>query len=54
MASIHLAENDPSLRTLLSKALGKAGHMVTSREGAVEAIAALKPGNYDLLVAEFY
>ena len=50
MASIHLAEDDPSLRTLLSKALGKAGHMVTSREDAVEAIAALKPGDYDLLV----
>jgi two-component system, cell cycle response regulator CpdR len=52
MASILLAEDDPSLRTFLGKALGKAGHMVTSRENGVEAIAALELREYDLLLAE--
>lgn len=50
----HLAEDYPSLRTFLAKALGKADHMVTSREDAVEAIAALEPRDYDLLLAEIY
>ena len=54
MASIHLAEDYPSLHTFLSKALGKANHMVTSCEDAVEAIAALEPRDYDLLLAEIY
>ena len=54
MASIHLAEDDPSIRNFLSKPVGKSGHMMTSREEGVEAIAELEPGDYDLLVAEFY
>ncbi len=54
MASIQLAEDYPSLRTFLAKALGKADHMVTSREGAVEAIAALEPRDCDLLLADTY
>jgi CheY-like chemotaxis protein len=54
LASIQLAEDYPSLRTFLSKALGKADHMVTSREGAVEAIAALEPRDCDLLLADTY
>ena len=41
MASILLAEDDSSLRTFLGKALGKAGHMVTSCEDGVEAIAGI-------------
>ena len=52
MASILLAEDDSSLRTFLSKALGKAGHMVTSCEDGVEAIAALELREYDLLLAD--
>ena len=54
MASIHLANDEPSLRTILSQALGKAGHMVTFREDAVQAIAVLEPRDYDLLLGEFY
>ena len=52
MASILLAEDDSSLRTLLGKALGKAGHLVTSYEDGVEAIAALELRKYDLLLAD--
>ena len=43
MASIVLAEDDSSLRTFLGKALGKAGHIVTSCEDGVEAIASAQP-----------
>jgi DNA-binding response OmpR family regulator len=42
MAIILLTEEGTSLRTFLGKALGKAGHMVTSCEYGVEAIAALE------------
>lgn len=52
MASILLAEDDPSLRTFLAKALGKAGHMVTSCSDGVEAIGALELRDYDLLLAD--
>ena len=52
MAGILLAEDDSSLRAFLSKALGKAGHMVTSCEDGVEAIAALELREYDVLLAD--
>ena len=52
MASILLAEDDSSLRIFLSKALGKAGHIVTSCEDGVEAIAALELREYDVLLAD--
>ena len=52
MASILPAEDDSSRLTLLSKALGKAGHMVTSCEDGVEAIAALELREYELLLAD--
>ena len=52
MASILLAEDDASLRTFLSKALGRAGHLVTSCEDGVEALAALELRDFDLLLAD--
>lgn len=52
MASILLAEDDASLRTFLSKALGKAGHVVTACEDGVEALGALEMRDYDLLLAD--
>ena len=47
MASIHFAEDDPSIRNFLSKPVGKSGHMVTYREEGVEAIAELEPRDCD-------
>ena len=52
MASILLAEDDDSLRVFLAKALGRAGHIVTSCRDGNEALEALESEPYDLLLAD--
>jgi two-component system cell cycle response regulator CpdR len=52
MAAILLAEDDDSLRGFLAKALGRAGHMVTSCRDGNEALAALEIRPFDLLLAD--
>ncbi len=54
MICIHPAEDDPSIRNFLSKPVGKSGHMVTSREEGVEAIAELEPRDCDQQLADIY
>ena len=52
MARILLAEDDPSMRDFLSRALSKAGHVVEAVPDGVAALARLESGEYDLLLAD--
>lgn len=52
MSRILLAEDDTTLRTFLSKALERAGHEVFAVGDGLEALAAAKTVQFDLLVAD--
>lgn len=54
MATILLAEDDDSMRDFLTKALERAGHVVTSCADGEDGFAALKAaaGSYDLLLTD--
>ena len=52
MARILLAEDDSSLRGFLTRALERAGHQVVDCENGDDAIDALEPGPYDLLLTD--
>ena len=52
MSRILLAEDDTTLRVFLAKALERAGHDVFSVGDGLEALAAAKTVQFDLLVAD--
>ena len=52
MARILLAEDDTTMRTFLAKALERAGHEVFAVGDGLEALAAAKAVQFDLLVAD--
>ncbi|MCZ6847953.1 MAG: response regulator, partial [Alphaproteobacteria bacterium] len=52
MARILLAEDDTTMRTFLAKALERAGHEVFAVGDGLEALAASKAVQFDLLVAD--
>ena len=52
MARILLAEDDPSMRGFLARALTKAGHLVVAVSDGDEAVTRLAEGAYDLLLAD--
>ena len=52
MARILLAEDDPSMRGFLSRALSKAGHVVEAVPDGDEALTRLDAGGFDLLLAD--
>ena len=52
MASILLAEDDPSIRKFLVDALERAGHKVTAADSGVAALALLERTRPDLLVTD--
>lgn len=52
MANILLAEDDDSMRHFLSRALERAGYMVTSVDRGTEALPLIADGSYDLLLTD--
>ncbi len=52
MARILLAEDDASLRVFLSTALERAGHSVLPLDDGLEALAAARAVEFDLLVTD--
>jgi two-component system, cell cycle response regulator CpdR len=53
MAHILLAEDDEAMRQFLTMALERAGHMVTSRNDGLQALAALDGSeSFDLLLTD--
>ncbi|MEE8283606.1 MAG: response regulator, partial [Alphaproteobacteria bacterium] len=52
MARILLAEDDTTMRIFLAKALERAGHEVFAVGDGLEALAAAKAVQFDLLVAD--
>ena len=52
MARILLAEDDPSMRGFLARALSKAGHVVVAVPDGDQAVDRLAEGAYDLLLAD--
>lgn len=52
MARILLAEDDATIRRFLSRALERAGHHVVSVGDGAEALPHLKPGQFELLIAD--
>ncbi len=52
MARILLADDDKGTRDLVRRALEMDGHAVVMSEDGTEALIALAPGGFDLLVAD--
>jgi two-component system cell cycle response regulator CpdR len=52
MARILLAEDDPSMRGFLARALTKAGHQVVAVPDGDEAVRSLAENDYDLVLAD--
>ena len=52
MARVLLAEDDDSMRTVLARALTRAGHRVTAVADGGEAVARLAEDDFDLLLAD--
>lgn len=52
MARILLAEDDPSMRGFLARALTKAGHQVVAVPDGDEAMTSLADNDYDLVLAD--
>jgi two-component system, cell cycle response regulator CpdR len=52
MARILLAEDDPSMRGFLARALTKAGHQVVAVPDGDAAVSSLAENDYDLLLAD--
>ena len=52
MARILLAEDDPSMRGFLARALSRAGHVVVAVPNGDEALTRLGKGEFDLLLAD--
>lgn len=52
MASIILAEDDPAMRTYITSALQKAGHVVLAFDNGIDAYDALQSAPCDLLLTD--
>ena len=52
MARVLLAEDDDSMRTVLARALTRAGHQVTAVADGDGAVARLAEDDFDLLLAD--
>lgn len=52
MAKILLAEDDPSMRTFLARALARAGHAVAEVGDGMSALTRLHDEEFDLLLAD--